>query len=183
VIDRRRIELIASGIPKQPYHAAEKLDLREAAKLVGRCRDTARRQARRALRAVIDDLQEKGHQVVGCGIILGSGRPATTLEATLASHTLIHTAEGELFRGALIHASQHFALPVTGVKERELYECSAAEFCASVDALRGRVTDLGRLIGPPWGQDQKQAALVGWLVLAASQRKSSRKRLRLAKTS
>jgi hypothetical protein len=36
VIDRRRIELIGPGIPKQPYHAAEKLDLKEAEKLVGR---------------------------------------------------------------------------------------------------------------------------------------------------
>jgi len=168
VIDRRRIELIAPGIPKQPYHAAEKLDLKEAEKLVGRCANTAGRLARQAVRAVVDDLRDKGHDVVGCGILLASGRPATTLAATLASHALIHTAEGELFRDALTRASEHWGLPVTGVRERELYERGATEFRIAVNELRLRVSEMGRIIGPPWTQDEKQAALVGWLGLAAA---------------
>src|SRR2546426_8134359 len=57
VIDRRRIELVDPGIPKQPYHAAQKLDLKEAEELVRRCTETARLLARRAFRAVIDDLR------------------------------------------------------------------------------------------------------------------------------
>ncbi len=171
VIDRRRVELIAPGIPKQPYHAAEKLDLKEAEKLVGRCADTAERLARQALRAVLDGLRDTGHDVVGCGILLGSGRPATSLAATLASHALIHTAEGELFRGALTRASEHCGLPAMGVRERELYERGAAQFRTSVGDLRLRMSEMGRAIGPPWTQDQKQAALVGWLVLTAASRR------------
>jgi len=171
VIDRRRVELIAPGIPKQPYHAAEKLDLKEAEKLVGRCADTAYRLARQALRAVLDGLRHTGHDVVGCGILLGSGRPATSLAATLASHALIHTAEGELFRGALTRASEHCGLPVMGVRERELYERSAARLRTSVGDLQLRISEMGRAIGPPWTQDQKQAALVGWLVLTAASRR------------
>src|SRR2546422_5842261 len=81
VIVRRRIELVDLGIPRQPYHAAQKLDLKEAEEVVRRCTETARLLARRAFRAVIDDLRGKGHDVVGCGILLGSGRPATTLAA------------------------------------------------------------------------------------------------------
>ncbi len=170
VIDRRRIELADPGIPDstQPYHAAEGLDLKEAEELVRRCADAARRLARRALRAAIDDLRERGHDVVGCGLLLGAGRPATTLAATLASHALIHTAEGELFRDALTHASEHCGLPITRVRERELYACGATELGIPVDELQRHLTELGRPIGPPWRQDEKHAALVGWLALAAA---------------
>ncbi len=166
VIDRRRIELADPGIPgaTQPYHAAAELDLKEAEEVVRRCTDGARLLARRALRAVIDDLRGRGHDVVGCGILLGSGRPA----ATLASHALIHTADGELFREALTHASEHCDLPITGAREGELYARGAAELCVPVDELRRHVTELGRPIGPPWRQDEKHAAPVGWLALAAA---------------
>ncbi len=170
VIDRRRIELADPGIPgsNQPYHAAAGFELTEAEELVRRCAEGARLLARRALRAVIDDLRERGHDVAGCGILLGSGRPATTLAATLASHALIHTAEGELFRDALTHASEHCGLPIKRVRERELYARGAAELGVPVDELQRHVTELGRPIGPPWRQDEKHAALVGWLALAAA---------------
>ena len=172
VIDRRRIELVdpATRGAKQPYHAAQRLDLKQARELVRRCTVEARRLARRALRAVLNDLREKGHDVVGCGILLGSGRSATTLAATLASHALIHTAEGELFRDVLIRASEHHGLRVTGVRERELYARAAAELGATADELRHRATEMGRPVGSPWRQDQKHAALVAWLALAARSR-------------
>ena len=118
--------------------------------------------------AVVNNLRDKGQDVVGCGILLAAGRPATTLAATLASHALIHSAEGELFRYALIHASEHWSMRVTGVRERELYERGATEFRIAVNELRLRVSEMGRTVGPPWTQDEKQAALVGWLALAAA---------------
>ncbi len=168
VIERRRIELVDHGIPRQPYHAAKKLDLQEAAELVRRCAHRARLLARRALREVVKDLHTKGHDVVGCGLLLSSGRPATTLAETLASHALIHTAEGELFREALAHASKQCDLRVTGVRERQLFAQGESQLHLPAGELRRRVSELGRFIGPPWRQDEKYAALVGWLVLAAA---------------
>lgn len=168
VIGRRRIELVASGVPTQPYHAAAELDLKEAEKLVRRCSDQAARLAETALRAVIDDLGGRGHRVAGCGIVLASGRPLPALEATLASHALIHTAEGELLRDALARAGEACGLRVTGVRERELYTRGAAELGLPVDHLRRHVADLGRPLGPPWRQDQKEATLVAWLALAGA---------------
>src|SRR3989442_8097122 len=91
VIDRRRIELVDLGIPKQPYHAAQKLDLKEAEELVRRCTETARLLARRAFRAVIDDLRGKGHDVVGCGFFLGSVCSASTISEPIATQALIST--------------------------------------------------------------------------------------------
>jgi len=169
VIDRRRIELVDPRTPggKQPYHAAERLELKKAEELVRRCTDDARGLARQALRAVMDDLREKDHDLVGCGILLGSGRPATTLAATLASHAFIHTAEGVLFRDVLTHASERCGLAVLGVRERELFARGAAELRVPVKELQRRVTEMGRPLGPPWTQDEKHATLVGWLALAA----------------
>jgi hypothetical protein len=33
------------------------------------------------------------------------------------------------------------------------------------DELKGRLTELGRQLGPPWREDQKLATLVAWLAL------------------
>ena len=170
VIDRRQVELISPGIPKQPYHAAEKLTLKEAEKLVERCADTASRLAQQALRAVRSDVQAKGYDVAGCGLLLGSGRSLTSLAATLASHALIHTAEGELFRDALARASEWCGIPVVGVRDREVYERGADELRIKMDKLKQHLYEMGRTVGPPWTQDQKRAAVVAWLVLASSAR-------------
>jgi len=170
VIDRRRIELITPGIPKQPYHAAEKLELKEAQKLVERCAETASRLAQKALRAVQSDLRGQGYEVSGCGVLLGSGRSSSTLAATLASHALIHNAEGELFRNALQQASKRCGMPFLGVLDREVYERGAADLRVAIDKLKQHISEMGRTVGPPWTQDQKRAAVVAWLVLASSAR-------------
>ena len=176
VVDRRRIEIADPAIPgsKQPYHAAERWPLAKADEYLNRCISKTRLLTRQAVSAVVNDLREKGLDVVGCGLLGASGRPFTTLAATLASHALIHTAEGELFRNALIEASEHCDLPVTKVTERELYARGAADLGMSVEELRNRIIELGRPVGPPWTQDEKHAALIGWMVLAAAPRRSVR---------
>jgi len=168
VIDRRRIELADAAIPgsMQPYHAAEPMKLKDAEAHIQRSIDQARLLAQRALHAAIDELRKSGHEVAGCGILLASGRPAPALAAILASHALIHTAEGELFRDALKYASERCKLPVTAVKERDLFERAGVELRIPSGELQRRVAEMGRAIGPPWRQDQKLAALVGWLALA-----------------
>lgn len=170
VIERRRIELTDGRIPEamQPYHAAERLDLKQAERLVRRCADAAARLARQAVEEVVADLRQKGHDPAGCCILRSSGRPLGTLQATLASHAMIHTAEGELFRDALQDAGEHCGLPVTGVKEREVFARGAAELGLPVEELQRRIAELGRSLGPPWRQDEKLATLAGWIALAAA---------------
>jgi hypothetical protein len=168
VIHRRRIVTADPDIrgSKQPFHAAEALKLLDAQSLINECTESTRRLSREALREVITDLREKGLEVIGCGVILGSGRSLPALEAILASHALLHTAEGEFYRQALVEAGEHCGLPVSGVKEREAYERGAEQLDLSADELQTRIVALGRGIGPPWTQDQKFAALVAWLALA-----------------
>jgi hypothetical protein len=168
VIHRRRIITADPAIrgSKQPFHAAYPLKLPAAQALIDECTKSTRLLSREALRVAIADLREKGVEVLGCGVILGSGRSLPALEAILASHALLHTAEGEFYRQALVEAGEHCGLPVSGVKEREAYESGAEQLHLSADELKSRVAALGRGIGPPWTQDQKYAALVAWLALS-----------------
>lgn len=168
VVERRRLQTADPAIPgsKQPYHAAEGWELTKATKYLQRCTARSKLLARQAFRSVINDLKERGYEVVGCGILLGSGQAPPPLASILASHPLIHTAEGQMFRDVLVHAGQRCRLPVTGVKERELFPQAAARLRLPARTLQSRTAALGRELGPPWTQDQKLAALVGWLALA-----------------
>ena len=172
VLERTRVELVDPAIPgsKQPYHAARELELKAAANHVQRCAATAKQLADQFIKALVQELKEKGHEVVGSGIILGSGRPLPSFEATLASHALVHTAEGELFRHSLWDASERCGLTVTGVKERELFARAEAALRIPARQLQNRLSEMGKIVGSPWRQDEKYAALVAWMALACGSR-------------
>jgi hypothetical protein len=167
VVLRRRIVNADPEIPgsKQPFHAAEPLEFPEAKEFINGCFDSTRLLSRHAFESVIDELRRKNYQTVACGVVLGSGRPLPALDAILKSHALIHTAEGEFYRNALVEAGEHCGLAVRGVKERELFERGATQLGLSISQVERCVVELGRPIGPPWTQDQKYAALVAWLAL------------------
>ena len=167
VIARRRIEIADAGIrgSKQPFHAAEPLEFPDAKAYIERCSRSTEQLAREALQAAMDGLRDRRTEPVGCGIILGSGRALPGLEAILKSHALIHTAEGEFFRQALLEACEHRGIPVLGVKEKELFTRGAAQLRTPVSELERRVQEMGKSVGPPWTEDQKYAALAAWMVL------------------
>jgi hypothetical protein len=171
VLDRRRIEIADLDIDgsKQPYHAAEGLELDRARKYLERCEQGARRRAREGLKEALDRLRADGREAVGCGMLLSSGRALPALPEILGSHALIHTADGEHFRDALSNAASHFRLSVGGVREKEIWARASAELDISIVELQRLVNAVGKSIGPPWTQDQKLAALSGWLVLARSE--------------
>jgi hypothetical protein len=156
VLERRRIVIADPEMPgsKQPYHAAAELPLNRAEKSVREAIESSRGMAVEALSSAIRDLGARGHDVAACGVVLGSGKPLPELSRVLASHALIHTAEGEMFREVLTWAAAECRLPVTGIKEREL----------DAGWLR-RLDSLGKLIGPPWTQDQKYAAVAAFAAL------------------
>lgn len=167
VIARRRIEIADATIggSKQPYHAAEPMELPDAKKYITQCTAATRRLAREAIRAAMEGLRDRRFEIASCGMILGSGRTLPRLEAILASHALIHTAEGGFFRNALIEAAEHCGLTIAGVKERELMDHAAMQFRRPAQEIGRRITEIGKAIGPPWTQDQKYAALAAWMAL------------------
>jgi hypothetical protein len=134
--------------------------------LTERCSESTARLASRVLGSVLEELGRKGHRIVGCGLLRASGRPLPDLRGILASHALIHAAEGEFFRDALALAVQRSKIPVFSVREREVFEKAAAALRISEDDLRRRVSEIGKPLGAPWTQDEKLAALVAWMCLA-----------------
>lgn len=163
ILDRRRIEIADRTIPGsvQPFHMARDLGIAKARKYLSRGQAAARELAIAALRKAMEDLGDR--RAVACGMVMSSGRLPESLEATLASHPAIHTAEGEFFREAIIQAAERCKLPVRKVKEKELFDVAAIQFgIADVD-LQDRIDRLRKVLGSPWRQDEKYAALAGWL--------------------
>lgn len=168
ILDRRRIPVIdpATAGATQPYHFAKNLPPEEAQAHLERCAKMSHHLAATGLQELIESLRASGHRVIGCGVLLASGRPLPELAKILASHPLIHTAEGEFFRNSFVSACAKIGIPVQKFRERELFDCASAELRLSLARLKSNLTSLGRELGPPWTQDQKSATLAAWLWLA-----------------
>ena len=168
VLDRRRVETSDAAIhgSRQPFHAAEPLGFEKAEALIRQCRESSTALATRAVTAMVAQLTQNGHAVVGAGILFASGRPLPPLAAILRSHALIHTAEGEFFREVLVHASEHCSLPVTKIKEREIWERGTTVLRRPSADLQQLIDGLGKSLGPPWRQDEKLASMAAWIALA-----------------
>jgi len=175
ILARQRIHLVDTFTYefRQPYHTAEKMLLEQAREFISRMQAEARRHAQRAIQELEARTREQGVKLTRCGLLLASGRPLPVLDKILASHALIHMADGELFREAIVHAGGRFGLAMSTVKEKELLDRAAQAFRIKPAALLQRVTDLGHPLGAPWSQDEKFATLAAWLALAS---KSARAR-------
>jgi len=169
VVVRRRIELVRRT-PRQPFHAAEGRPFAAAEGLIRRSQDEAATLAERAVRDTLGELRAGGREPVACGLLVAAGRPLPDLRTVLASHALIHAAEGELFRDVLRQASRRCGLSVVEVRERDLEERAARSSGCSAAELRERLAHWGKLLGPPWTQDEKRSALVAWIARHPSPR-------------
>jgi hypothetical protein len=168
VIDRRRISLIEPGSPGgvQPYHVARTMDLPKAEEFIKGVIAAIDRSASLAVRSLAEAINGKDHSVAGCGIVLASGRALPSLEATLRSHAMVHTAEGELYRAAIARAAKNLSWLCVRVPERDLYKLAAKQLRIPEPKLKIRITEMGRALGSPWSADEKCATLVAWLALA-----------------
>lgn len=168
VIERRRISMADPQIagPVQPYHQAEGMPIKVAERLINDCRNKAIKFAVGGLKSATADIVSKGYDVANCVVLLGTERKASSLEAILASHALIHAAEGDLFRQVLIEAAERCGLQVSGTRERDLYSQASSAFGIVDEQVQRLIAEIGKKIGPPWQQDQKNAALAAWLLLA-----------------
>lgn len=166
VLERQRISVIDEKVPgsTQPYHFAREQPLARAKEHLARCAELSFRRARQALGEILQRVSRE-HRVLGAAVLLASGRPLPELEKILASHPLIHTAEGEFFRQAFARACQALHIPVTAIRERELAERAQCAFKKVATRLPEELAAAARPLGPPWGQDQKSAALAAALVL------------------
>jgi hypothetical protein len=167
IIERRKIIVIdpkAAGVA-QPYHFIEEMELRAAERHLARCASDSKRLAVEALREVSAHLRDSGFALAGAAILLSSARPLPDLDEILGSHALIHAAEGEFFRHAFRQALERLEIPVTGIRERDLDDHARKTFGKAATEVHQRIDGMGRLLGPPWTEDEKTAALAAAIIL------------------
>jgi len=150
---------------RQPYHTAEKMPLDNAGAFIARVESESRALAERAISTAKDELHKQGYELKTISVLQASGKPLPSLESILASHALIHTADGELFRTALAQAGESCGLRGVPTKERELLATAARALRLPTAKLASGLTALGKPLGAPWSQDEKFAALAAWLAL------------------
>ena len=169
VLERRRMSVVDGKVAghAQPYHFAREQPLAQAKKHIVQCAAASLGLAREGLQEVVEKLSRE-HRVKGASGLLASGRPLPELERILASHPLIHTAEGEFFRKAFWEACNALGISVTGIREKELEQRAQAVFRKSAGALPAELAAAAKHLGPPWGQDQKAAALAAAVVLGGA---------------
>lgn len=168
VLERRKLQLVKtfSYTFRQPYHTAEKMPLNEAAEFVRSVENESNELALAGIRSTQEELQKVDYKLSGCALLLASGRALPELGKILASHAMIHTADGELFRDSIRHSCERVKLPLNAIKERELLATASKRLNKRPQFLNRHVAALGKSLGPPWTQDEKFATLAAWLVLA-----------------
>jgi hypothetical protein len=168
LLDRRRIVMIPDSDREESrfvYHAARELELPEAERRVRSSSERARRNAREAVEAAMKELGGGGQRVIASGLVGGGRPPAGSLEAILKSHSLVHAAEGALFREAIRAASEALELRTTEVRSKELAERAARRLGLSTAKLETLLARVGHEAGPPWAKDQRDACLAAVVAL------------------
>ena len=150
---------------RQPYHTAEKMPTDRASEFVSRVELAATRLAEQAIRSIQAELGKQGYEVTCFGLPCASAKPLPNLDKILRSHALVHTADGALFRRALIHAGERCQIAQVAFEERELVAVACKALKIDKDNLMYTLVGLGKLIGSPWSQDEKFAAMAAWLAL------------------
>jgi len=167
ILLRRRVVIIDSKIAgsAQPYHYVAKKEISAAESHLARCASISEQLAFKSLTQLSSELGNIGFTPSAAVILLSSARPLPDLQAILASHALIHTAEGEFFRQAFRSAFEKLRIHTTGIRARDLDESAVQAFGKAAPAIQKRIDGLGRSLGAPWTKDEKTAALAAAIVL------------------
>ena len=170
VVVRGRAELGDPGgrVRRNVYHAARALEPAEAADLVEAAEGIAAEQAAAAFERTLRETTDEGAVVRSCAVVVGTFAGEARLESILASHALVHAAEGRLYQGALLQSAESRGLDTIAIPKGSIWEQGEAALGVAEDELRHRIDQLRREVGPPWAQDQKLAALAAWIALARS---------------
>src|SRR5262249_3095531 len=125
---------------RQPFHTAEKMPLDRARTFIARVESEALSLAQQAIESMQTELRPRGYKLTTVAVLLASGKSLPTLEKILASHALIHTADGELFRTALHQAGKGAGLASFPIKERELLSTAAKALKSTPAKLASQLT-------------------------------------------
>jgi hypothetical protein len=178
VLDRRRIELVDSGLPTHPHHhegswavgrylntpGARALSLADAVALVARVRASAARGAREGLDALVAAVPVP---ITGIAIRAWPALPPTT-EERIRDHRAQTFADSVMYREALAAAAEERGWSVHWYDRAGVFRDAAAAL--GREDVEAFLSVMGRPLGPPWQATHKLAAAAA---LAASGRTGS----------
>ena len=162
LLDRRRIDF-AAGDERFVYHQAASLAPARAAAKIQATRRAVETAAGRGVKAVLAGLAEAP---VRLAVVPVGRTPAQDLAEIIRSHAAIHAAEGQFYREALADACRALGLDVARVAEKELLLEASRTLQTPAANLEAHLKAIGGKAGPPWGEDQRMAALAAWIGLA-----------------
>jgi hypothetical protein len=165
VLRRARLEF-AEGDTRLVYHRAATMNPDAAARWVEMVRSRTREAAGLALAPLLQDMAAEDYAVARAVVPRGGGRVPDRLDEIVRSHSAQHAAEGEFYRDVVASACRDAGLAVTRVVERELHALTADLLGERVEVVKERLRTLGRMLGPPWSEDQRLAMLAAWVGLA-----------------
>lgn len=148
LVGRWALDLTEGRAPGQVYHVVADLPLPQAEALVRQAIDTVTELATRRLR----ELQAAVGTLDAVGVVIGDHPVPESIPAILASHPLMHAAEGQLYRNALLDATARVGLRGIGLARGQAAHKLAGD-------LAGPVRRLGTAAGPPWRKEHKLAAV------------------------
>lgn len=163
VLDRRRVQLCPDELPRQVYHAAQNLPRARAAVLV----DEVGAEVAATTSQVMVELAAvaRGHGDLVVVAVVGQPRDSPDLDAALANHSMLHSAEGELYRGAIDAAADRLCLPVVPAPPKHTVAEAAAALGTPRDAFAARLAGLRTELGAPWQADHRDAAAAALMAL------------------
>lgn len=167
IVYRRRIVVTDPAKPggNQPYHYAAELPPEKAEQHIAKCGASSESMAQETIQQVSAELSRGNYCVASAAVLMAAGRRLPSLPKILASHPLIHTAEGEFFRKCVISACEKLKIPVTEIREREVEERAKSVHGKKAPQILRKIAAIGGSIGPPWTADHKAATLAALLTL------------------
>jgi hypothetical protein len=168
VLFRGRAELgdPSGRVRRNAYHAARGLEPAAAAELIAAAEGVAGEQAVSALERTSHRVMDDGAVIRSSAVVVGKTPRRARLESVLASHALVHAAEGRLYQDALLKGAESCGLDPIAIPKQSIWEQAEATLGVPTHELRHWIDELRRELGPPWAEDQKLAALAARIALA-----------------
>jgi hypothetical protein len=156
LVSRWDLDLTEGRVPAQVCHVAADLPRPEAEQLLRRVVNVVTDTAQHRLRELLADVGA----VDAVAVVVGDHPVPESLSAILASHTLMHAAEGQLYRDALLDAAAALGQRGIGLP-RKLAQSQLDGDMADV------IRRMGASAGPPWRKEHKLAAVAALTAAAA----------------
>jgi hypothetical protein len=148
-------------LPRQAYHAVAEQGA--AITVIEEVRQAALELARRA---IADANARAVREIAYAAVAMGRIAVPNDVTKILAAHTLLHSAEGELYRDVLSEAAAAAGLRVVRFLNKEVRSEAAAAAGWPLQTFEAKLGEIGKMVGSPWTKDEKDATAAAWLALA-----------------